>query len=123
MHSTLQVGTVCAVLAGWLCSAAMASAQEAAARPTASDERQRVLVLPFESLSGEAHGDTALAHAIGRSLVVDLSRGRNFHAIEGEKVAADRTAALEAGKAEGTRSGAPCNGWKVESELPARCWT
>ena len=68
--------------------------------PTTAAYEPRVLVLPFENIgtgpSDEA--SAAVARAMHRSLVVDLSRVRNLRAVDATEVAPDRDAAIAAGK-------------------------
>jgi TolB-like protein len=82
--------TLCCVFALALTPATPSFAADEPAKPT------RVLVMPFESLSSEAD---AAARVIQRSLLLELNRLRNIHALEFKKVAADTPDPLVEGKA------------------------
>lgn len=83
--------------------AATASAQDTEPRPAERTDVPIVLVLPFESLAADSRDDSLIARAIGRSLLLDLSHARQFHAVGADNVAADRDAALDSGRVSAAR--------------------
>ena len=87
-------------LCGALLSCIALDAGGQTTRPAAQDSARptRVLVLPFESLSGDNAEHAVVARALRRSVELDLARHRNYQTISSEKVAPDAAGALESGK-------------------------
>src|SRR4051812_15773777 len=103
MRRTPILPVVAAFAAAVFIAALHASAEPAAAtQPAGADQSNpSVLVLPFEPLIGAGDDENktiAVAQVVQRSLVLDLSRSRVFHAASGREVARDRDAALRAAK-------------------------
>src|SRR5687768_3652711 len=105
MSAALQIRLVSAiVIAFWLQAPARgANVPEAPVSQPDTASATRVLVLPFESLSGGPTGDAAAVAGLARSLADDLSAAPSVTCSQGDKVAADAAAAMELGRADGAQ--------------------
>jgi TolB-like protein len=105
MRGALQIRLVSALLIASLPQAGAGGADVSAppAGERATPATTRVLILPFESLSGDPVGDAAPVPALARGLADDLSAGPSITSTHGEKVAPDAEAAIGLGKADGAQ--------------------